>query len=72
MVGGYAVGVPEWDRKEASMKIGELSQTTGVDVETIRFYEKSGLLPAPAREANGYRAYGQAHLERLRIGNSTA
>ena len=47
------------------MKIGELSQTTGVDVETIRFYEKSGLLPAPAREANGYRAYGQAHLERL-------
>ena len=47
------------------MKIGELSHTTGVDVETIRFYEKSGLLPAPARQANGYRAYGQAHLERL-------
>ena len=47
------------------MKIGALSQATGVDVETIRFYEKSGLLPAPLRSANGYRDYSQAHLERL-------
>jgi DNA-binding transcriptional MerR regulator len=47
------------------MRIGELSQSTGVDIETIRFYEKSGLLPAPAREANGYRDYGQPQLERL-------
>lgn len=47
------------------MKISELSQATGVDVDTIRYYEKAGLLPPPAREANGYRAYGHAHLERL-------
>ena len=47
------------------MKIGELSQVTGVDVETIRYYEKSGLLSAPARQANGYRAYGQPQLEQL-------
>jgi len=47
------------------MRIGELSQSTGVDIETIRFYEKSGLLPAPARSSNGYRHYGQAQLERL-------
>ena len=47
------------------MKISELSQATGVDVETIRYYEKAGLLPEPAREANGYRHYGAAHLERL-------
>ena len=47
------------------MKIGALSQTTVVDAVTFRFYEKSGLLPAPARMDNGYRAYGQAHLERL-------
>ncbi|MDT9001045.1 Cd(II)/Pb(II)-responsive transcriptional regulator [Paucibacter sp. APW11] len=47
------------------MRIGALSQATGVDVETIRFYEKSGLLPGPARSANGYRDYSQAHLERL-------
>ncbi|MCM5570124.1 Cd(II)/Pb(II)-responsive transcriptional regulator [Burkholderiaceae bacterium FT117] len=47
------------------MRIGELSRMTGVDVETIRFYEKSGLLPQPARESNAYRSYGPAHVERL-------
>jgi len=47
------------------MRIGELSRATGVDIETIRFYEKSGLLPGPARSDNGYRDYTQPHLERL-------
>ena len=47
------------------MKISELSRATGVDVDTIRYYEKAGLLPPPAREANGYRHYGSDHLERL-------
>lgn len=47
------------------MKISELGRATGVDVETIRYYEKEGLLPPPAREANGYRSYGRMHLERL-------
>lgn len=47
------------------MKISDLSRATGVDVETIRYYEKSGLLPAPPREANGYRHYGPEQLERL-------
>ncbi|RYY99852.1 MAG: Cd(II)/Pb(II)-responsive transcriptional regulator [Comamonadaceae bacterium] len=47
------------------MKISELSRATGVDVETIRYYEKAGLLPAPAREANGYRHYGASHLQQL-------
>lgn len=47
------------------MRIGALSRATGVDIETIRFYEKSGLLSGPARSANGYRDYAQAHLERL-------
>lgn len=47
------------------MRIGELGLATGVDVETIRYYEKAGLLPAPARLANGYRDYGDQHLERL-------
>lgn len=47
------------------MKIGDLARATGVEVETIRYYEKAGLLPAPAREANGYRSYGEEHLERL-------
>lgn len=50
---------------DTTMRIGELGQATGVDIETIRYYEKAGLLPAPARSQNGYRAYGSAHLERL-------
>ena len=47
------------------MQIKELATATGVDVETIRYYEKQGLLPAPARRDNGYREYEVAHLERL-------
>jgi Cd(II)/Pb(II)-responsive transcriptional regulator len=47
------------------MRIGELSQATGVEIETIRYYEKAGLLPCPARGNNGYRAYRPEHLERL-------
>jgi DNA-binding transcriptional MerR regulator len=47
------------------MQIKELAAATGVDVETIRYYEKQGLLPAPARRDNGYRDYAHAHLERL-------
>ncbi len=37
------------------MRIGELAKATGVDVETIRYYEKAQLLSAPARSDNGYR-----------------
>ena len=47
------------------MRIGQLGSATGVDVETIRYYEKTGLLAPPARRDNGYRAYGTVHLERL-------
>ncbi|MFZ6656812.1 Cd(II)/Pb(II)-responsive transcriptional regulator [Undibacterium sp. TJN19] len=47
------------------MRISELASATGVDIETIRFYEKQGLLPEPEREDNGYRSYAAAHLERL-------
>lgn len=47
------------------MKIGEISKTTGIPVETIRYYEKIGLVPEPEREASGYRQYRQSHLDRL-------
>ena len=47
------------------MRIGELAAATGVDVETIRYYEREGLMQPPTRRANGYRAYGKSHLERL-------
>ncbi len=47
------------------MKIGELAKLTDAQVETIRYYEREGLLPAPARSDGNYRLYTQAHVERL-------
>jgi len=49
------------------MKIGELAQVAQTTVETVRYYEKEGLLPETARTAGNFRVYGQAHLERLRF-----
>jgi Cd(II)/Pb(II)-responsive transcriptional regulator len=47
------------------MRIGELAHKAGVDVQTVRYYEREGLLEAPSRTGSGYRAYGPEHLERL-------
>lgn len=49
------------------MRIGELAKSTSTDVETIRYYEKSGLLAEPARNTSGYREYGDAHQEQLQF-----
>jgi len=45
--------------------IGALSKHTGANIETIRYYERVGLLPAPVRSSGGYRLYGTDHLKRL-------
>jgi Cu(I)-responsive transcriptional regulator len=47
------------------MKIGELANATATNVETVRYYEKIGLLAPPARSASNYRSYGNEHLSRL-------
>ena len=47
------------------MRIGELAKRSACDVETVRFYEREELLDRPAREANGYRQYSEAHLTQL-------
>lgn len=47
------------------MRIGELARLTGAKVETIRFYEASGLLPPPHRTPRNYRSYDPGHLDRL-------
>ena len=47
------------------MKIGDLARVTNTRVETIRYYEAEGLIPAPARTAGNYRDYEEAHLNRL-------
>lgn len=49
------------------MKIGELAKVARCTTETIRFYEKEGLLPAPRRSEGNYRQYQNAHVERLRF-----
>lgn len=47
------------------MKIGDLAKKCGIPVETIRYYEKEGLLPTPNRTDNNYRIYSKIHEERL-------
>ena len=47
------------------MRIGDLAESTGTAVETIRFYEREGLIPAARRAENNYRVYTDAHVERL-------
>ena len=47
------------------MKIGQLAKVTDTKVETIRFYEREGLLLAPSRSNGNYRVYENAHVERL-------
>lgn len=47
------------------LTIGKLAEATGVHLETVRYYERIGLVPAPARTAGGYRSYGSEHARRL-------
>ena len=52
------------------LTIGALSGQTGVNVETIRYYEREGLLPSAPRTAGGHRVFGEAHLRRLMLHSS--
>jgi DNA-binding transcriptional MerR regulator len=56
-----------WKVKEGRVKIGELAKLSNTSTKTIRFYEDSGLLPAPARSSSGYRDYGPEIVDRLRF-----
>lgn len=49
------------------MRIGEAAEAAGVPAQTIRFYEREGLLPPPRRGPNGYRDYDDSTLNRLRF-----
>lgn len=59
----WAVSVFRW----SIMKIGELSKLFNIPRETIRFYEKEGLIIPPNRNDNNYRSYSENHIERLRF-----
>src|SRR5512146_3591055 len=49
------------------MKIGELAKQSGTSVQTLRVYERSGLLPKPQRTESGYRMYASGDLRRLEL-----
>ncbi|MFO0601110.1 MAG: heavy metal-responsive transcriptional regulator [Myxococcaceae bacterium] len=49
------------------LTIGQLSRRAGLPVDTVRFYEKQGLVPQPARRASGYRQYPATTVGRLRF-----
>lgn len=48
-----------------SITIGRLAELAGVHLETIRYYERIGLMPEPGRTSGGYRSYGDGHVRRL-------
>src|ERR687894_431690 len=60
-------GVRVVDEEEGRrmLKIGDVSKRSGIGIEALRFYEKSGLLDKPSRTYSGYRLYGNGVLERL-------
>jgi DNA-binding transcriptional MerR regulator len=53
------------EQQGRSLKIGEVSKQSGISIEALRFYEKSGLLDRPSRTESGYRLYDAGVLERL-------
>jgi DNA-binding transcriptional MerR regulator len=52
---------------EQQLFVGQLAKLSGVKPDTIRFYERSGLLPKPTRTASAYRIYDQAALDQARF-----
>jgi DNA-binding transcriptional MerR regulator len=52
------------------VKIGQVATEAGVTVDTVRFYERRGLLPAPDRRPSGYREYPESTVERIRTARS--
>jgi len=51
--------------QETAMNIGQLARQAGVPIDTVRYYERQGLVPEPPRSASGYRQYGPDDVTRL-------
>src|SRR5918997_2133971 len=61
----HGVRVVDEEQGRRMLKIGDVSKRSGIGIEALRFYEKSGLLDKPSRTYSGYRVYGEEVLERL-------
>lgn len=59
------VRIADEEEQSRMLKIGEVSKLSGIGIEALRFYEKSGLLDKPSRTYSGYRVYDADVLERL-------
>lgn len=53
-----------------AVKIGQVAREAGVSIDTVRFYERRGVLPAAARRPSGYRDFTPAAVERIRMARS--
>jgi MerR family mercuric resistance operon transcriptional regulator len=62
---GAVLGASDEGQTAEGLSIGDLSERTGCPVETIRYYERAGILRAPPRTASGRRVYGEAHVRQL-------
>jgi len=51
----------------AGLTIGDVADAAGVGIETIRYYERRGLVPQPGKAAGAYRRYGAGHVDRIRF-----
>lgn len=51
---------------DRNLRIGEVARAAGVNVQTVRYYERRGLLPVPRRAPSGYRLHDEATVRRLR------
>jgi MerR family copper efflux transcriptional regulator len=60
-----AAVITDEKQQKTMLKIGDVAKLSGIGIETLRFYEKSGLLDKPARTYSGYRLYSRDILERL-------
>src|SRR5271165_6959995 len=59
--------IPLYKVHNTRMRIGELAERAEVNIQTLRFYEREGLIPPPERTASGYRSYALSDLERVRF-----
>jgi DNA-binding transcriptional MerR regulator len=65
--GLYNRSVADQPTSECFLRAGELAKACGVSTDTLRHYERKGVLPAPARAPNGYRLYASRALDRVRL-----
>lgn len=63
----FTVAVMGTTTAARGLRVGELAQLIGISTDTVRYYERAGLLPAPQRTAGGYRAYDDTAADRLRF-----